>query len=181
MNFSRVRVSEVVRNEIAYVVCFLLQCVIWDAKAVPYHGKEVTEDAIWKRRLPRKRVLLVRHWEYISPFLDAIQSVRVGASITTSVLGSVWKLLTSNVITALIRAQPVHFSTSSCPSKTASSNMQQITLAKQLWFVWCKPFLLVSAQTFMFYFHKLMWSWWLCIYEAGVTLVLRMKMRWSNR
>eukprot|EP00210_Caulerpa_lentillifera_P007564 g7224.t1 len=107
MNLSRVQCSLVLSNEIANVASALRQSGIRDQEVLPENGEEVMEDALLEDFFSlQQKVLYSRHWEvvdpweYVAPFLDAIRSGRVSASITTTALASIWKLLTSNVITA---------------------------------------------------------------------------------
>lgn len=106
MNLSRVQCSLVLSNEIANVASALRQSGIRETETIPENGEEVMEDALLEDFFSlQQKVLYLRHWEvvdpweYVAPFLDAIRSVRVSASITTTALASIWKLLTSNVIT----------------------------------------------------------------------------------
>lgn len=99
---SRVQCSLVLSNEIANVATALRESARYDNDY-----EEPQEDTLLEDFFSlQQKVLYMRQWEvvdpfeYVAPFLDAIRSERVGAMITGTALGGLWKMLMANVVPA---------------------------------------------------------------------------------
>ncbi|GMH45726.1 hypothetical protein BSKO_13689 [Bryopsis sp. KO-2023] len=105
MEMSDVQCSLILSNEIATVATALRQNAKWAFVGVRYDDEDQLDDPLLEEFLAlRQKVLYWGEWElvdpleYLAPFLDAVKSQEVSGPITGTALASLWKLLTSNVI-----------------------------------------------------------------------------------